>query len=74
MSVILNVLNDDDPEGLTALIREFESEGDFCDTDGFVHVVTILDQETGEELAAFRKVFNTYTAAFKYAKKATNNI
>lgn len=74
MSQILNVFNDDDPEGLTALIREFESEGDFCDTDGYVYVVTILDQETGEEMAAFRKVFNTYTAAFKYAKKATNKI
>jgi len=74
MSQILNVFNDDDPEGLTVLIREFESEGDFCDTDGFVYVATVLDQETGEELEAFRKVFSAYTAAFNYAKKCTNKI
>jgi len=69
---IINILNDVDPEGLSVIIREFESHGEFSDHDGFVYIATCIDQESGEEIDAFRRVFKSYPAAFEFAKKSTN--
>ena len=63
---ILNILVDDDPDGLYAHVREVETER------GLRYPVIINDQETGEEIPHTRRVFPDYVAAFAYAKQATN--